>query len=338
MGTFYGRLDGYRERIRSFAIAGYLRFRSSFFLIAIILFIFYTVCIILSTTVNIWSPFLDSEVFNKGSERHPGQPPAEVPVIDVGKPVGNDSVIDFGKAVGNDSVIDLGKPVGNDSVIDQGNPLGKNPVVDLGYSKYQGNTGKDGVIQWLGIRYAAPPIGDLRFAPPKDPLEHGGIQKALKVRLVPSNSIDIPIDRSQRGNKCWGYRKHPDETGYDEDCLFLDVYVPSNVSTGSKLPVFFFIPAGGFNYNSGADTDRAGLVAASNGSIIVVTAHYRVGPYGFIASEEIQTSETASTNNGLKDQRKAMEWVQKHISKVRCTGITSCPRLINGSSAAIPVT
>lgn len=195
MGTFNGRCDGYRERIRSFAIAGYLRFRSSFFLIAIILLIFYTVCVILSTTVNIWSPFLDSEVSNKGSERHPGQAPAEVPVIDLGKPVGNDSVIDFGKPVGNGSVIDLGKPVGNDSVIDQGNssskdsgvdlgnPLGKDPVVDLGYSKYQGNTRKDGVTHWFGIRYAAPPIGDLRFAPPKDPLEHGGIQKALKVRL-----------------------------------------------------------------------------------------------------------------------------------------------------------
>jgi carboxylesterase type B len=89
--------------------------------------------------------------------------------------------------------------------------------------------------------------------------------------------------------------------------------------------VFFFILAGGFNNGAGSDADRSGLVAASNGSIIVVIAHYRVGPYGFIASKEIQASETASTNNGLKDQRKALEWVQKHISKVRCPGVTSCP-------------
>ena len=219
MGTFYRRCDGYRGRIRSFVIAGYLRFRSSFFLIAIILFVFYTVCVILSTTVNIWSPFLDSEVVNKGSERHPGQAPAEVPVIDSGKPVGGDSVVDHGKAVGNDSVIDHGRPVGNDSVIDVGKPvgndsmidlenssgrgpvvdlgnrLGKNPVINLGYSKYQGTTHKNGVTTWLGIRYAAPPIGDLRFAPPQNPPKHGGIQKADKVRLFPSNSKDIPIDR-----------------------------------------------------------------------------------------------------------------------------------------------
>jgi hypothetical protein len=205
MGTFYRRCDGYRECIRSFVIAGYLRFRSTFFLIATILFIFYTVCVILSKTANIWSPFLDSEVSNKGSEWHPGQAPAEVPVIDSGKPVGNDSVIDHGKAVGNDSVIDLGKPLGNDPkidlesssgkdpVVDLGYPLGKNPVINLGYSKYQGNTRKDGVTTWLGIRYAAPPIGDLRFAPPKDPPKHGGIQKADKVRLFLPIALTIPL-------------------------------------------------------------------------------------------------------------------------------------------------
>lgn len=66
MGTFYEGCDEYRERIRSFAIAGYLRFQSSFFLIAITLFIFCTVCVILSMTVNIWSPFLDSESFQQG--------------------------------------------------------------------------------------------------------------------------------------------------------------------------------------------------------------------------------------------------------------------------------
>jgi hypothetical protein len=195
MGTFNERCDGFREHIRSCTIAGYLRFRSSFSLIAIILFVFYTVCVILSTTVNTRGSFLDSEISNKGSEQHPGQAPAEVPVIDLGQPVGDDSVIDLGQPVANDSVIDLGKPVANDSVIDQGNPsskdpavnlgnpLGKNPVVDLGYSKYQGNTHDDGVTQWFGIRYAAPPIGDLRFAPPKDPPKHRGIQKAFKVRL-----------------------------------------------------------------------------------------------------------------------------------------------------------
>ena len=55
------------------------------------------------------------------------------------------------------------------------------PIVDLGYSAYQGNTYSDGVSQWLGIRYAAPPTGDLRFAAPQDPIENSTLQEAIKV-------------------------------------------------------------------------------------------------------------------------------------------------------------
>jgi carboxylesterase type B len=56
------------------------------------------------------------------------------------------------------------------------------------------------------------------------------------------------------------------------------------------------------------------LIKASGDNIVVVTFNYRVGPYGFLAGKEIETR--ASLNNGLKDQRKALEWVHKHISKV----------------------
>lgn len=129
--------------------------------------------------------------------------------------------------------------------------------------------------------------------------------------------IGMSIDSIlQHGKKCLEYRKSPDDPGFNEDCLFLDLYVPANATTGAKLPVLFNIPAGGFNYNAGADADRSGLIIASKGNIIVVRPHYRVGPYGFIASKEIRKSKNASTNNGLKDQRKALEWIQRHISKV----------------------
>jgi hypothetical protein len=63
--------------------------------------------------------------------------------------------------------------------------------------------------------------------------------------------------------------------------------------------------------------------------MVVVTFNYRVGPYGFLAGEEIEKG--ASLNNGLKDQRKALKWVQKHISKVGQLAIIprSSPRLIS---------
>ena len=64
----------------------------------------------------------------------------------------------------------------------QGKDTTLSATVDLGYSRYQGNSYSAGVSQWLGIRYAAPPIGDLRFAAPHDPAEDRALQKANKVR------------------------------------------------------------------------------------------------------------------------------------------------------------
>lgn len=103
-------------------------------------------------------------------------------------------------------------------------------------------------------------------------------------------------------------------SGTSEDCLFLDVYTPANAFTNSTLPVYVFLQGGGFNSNGNANYDGTGLIKASNDSIVIVTLGYRVSLYGFLASEEI--AGNGDTNNGLKDQRKALEWVQKHISQV----------------------
>jgi carboxylesterase type B len=105
--------------------------------------------------------------------------------------------------------------------------------------------------------------------------------------------------------------------GTSEDCLFLDVFTPGNATEDAGLPVFFWIQGGGFNANTNANYNGAGLIEASEFNIVVVTLNYRVGPYGFLASKEVEAE--ASLNNGLKDQIKALQWVQKHISKVRRT-------------------
>jgi len=74
---------------------------------------------------------------------------------------------------------------------------------------------------------------------------------------------------------------------------------------------YSFIQGGGFNTNSNANYNGSGLVLASDQNIIVVNFNYRVGPYGFLASSEVVKG--GSLNNGLKDQRKALQWVQKYI-------------------------
>lgn len=74
-----------------------------------------------------------------------------------------------------------------------------------------------------------------------------------------------------------------------------------------------FIHGGGFNSNSNPNLNGRGLIEASGNSIIVVTFNYRVGPWGFLAASS-STDDKPVANNGLRDQRKALEWVQKHIS------------------------
>ncbi|OTB00630.1 hypothetical protein M426DRAFT_324182 [Hypoxylon sp. CI-4A] len=167
------------------------------------------------------------------------------------------------------------------------------PSVDLSCNKYTGVSTPDGITKWLGIRYAAPPLGNLRFMPPEDP---------------PCSHSTLPADQS--GKICISTGSSPPSDGTSEDCLFIDVFAPTNATQESGLPVFFFIQGGGFNSDSNPNMDGTGLIVASAYSMVVVTFNYRVGPYGFITD-----GDKVKANNGLRDQRKAMEWVQKHITQ-----------------------
>jgi carboxylesterase type B len=171
-----------------------------------------------------------------------------------------------------------------------------NSFVALDYASYNGVSGDNGISKWLGIRYAAPPLGNLRFAEPQDP-----------------NHEFVPVDASNHGPICLDTKATLPDGKSSEDCLFLDVYAPSSATTRSKLPVYVFIQGGGFQANSNYNYDGTGLIQASNNGIVVVTLNYRVGPFGFLASKEV--AKGGSLNNGLKDQRKALQWVQKYISR-----------------------
>ncbi|RDL38909.1 Carboxylic ester hydrolase [Venustampulla echinocandica] len=165
-------------------------------------------------------------------------------------------------------------------------------TVDLGYSKYRGFNGPNGVSQWFGIRYAAPPVGDLRFRAPQDPAINTAVQEANKhgplCHTSPSNSLD---------------------TSKQEDCLFLDVYAPS--AGKGKHPVLVFFQGGGFNGLANPNQDATSLIKAGDHDMVVVTFNYRCGPYGFLASKEVKAD--GALNAGLLDQRKVLQWVQKHI-------------------------
>ena len=121
------------------------------------------------------------------------------------------------------------------------------PTVHLDYATYQGTANSDGVSSWKALRFAAPPLGALRFAAPQDPPNQGFVQ----ANTYPPVCL---------GTASSGALSSPPSNTSQEDCLFLNVFAPSNATRHSKLAVYFFIQGGGFNTNSNANYNGTGLI------------------------------------------------------------------------------
>lgn len=155
------------------------------------------------------------------------------------------------------------------------------------------------VKHFLGVAFAQPPVGPLRFAPPLTP-------------NYPAN-----VDASQYAPGC----KQPGIPS-SEDCLYLNVWVPNTAPPAGGFPVIHYIHGGGFLTGSGSEIDGAQLVAA-NSSVIVVASNYRLGLFGYLSiagakneSSMLFGTEIPTTGaSGLLDQRAALQWTQSYISK-----------------------
>lgn len=99
-----------------------------------------------------------------------------------------------------------------------------------------------------------------------------------------------------------------------EDCLYLDVFAPSDATQASKLPVWFFIQGGGYAGNTDDNFNGTEIIRQSGHKMIFVQINYRVGSFGFLAGEEIRRD--GDLNAGLLDQRKALQWVHRYIHLV----------------------
>ncbi|KAM3445932.1 hypothetical protein NHJ13734_000109 [Beauveria thailandica] len=167
-------------------------------------------------------------------------------------------------------------------------------IVTLPYAKYNGLVLSNGVTQWLGMRYAAPPIGDRRFRPPEEPLSETGIQEA-KVH----------------GDRCLVTGRPARDPGHSEDCLFINVQAPTHAKGNSRLPVFVYLRGDGYNNTlTDANINATGLMVQNDNDFIVVTLNHRLGPYGFLTRGDGMTS-----NNGIRDQIKALDWVTRFIRR-----------------------
>lgn len=152
----------------------------------------------------------------------------------------------------------------------------------------------EGVRQYLGIPYAAAPVGDLRWAPPQA-----------------AESWDQPLDATSFGSSCPQVDSVISAESTNEDCLFLNVYVPEKADTQDRLPVMMWIHGGGLNQGAASDYDMSDL--ALTGNLVVVSINYRLGVYAYYALPELLESDPA-VNFGLQDHQAAMQWIQNNIA------------------------
>lgn len=148
----------------------------------------------------------------------------------------------------------------------------------------------DGVDRFLGIPYAAPPVGSRRWQPP-----------------APASAWSGPRSAATYGSRCL---QSPTSTGpgMSEDCLYLNVYAPER-RTNRPLPVMFWIHGGGFSSGAGDVYDGSQIAKAEN--VVVVTINYRLGVFGFLDVPGL--SRQGAGNYGLLDQEAALRWTQRNI-------------------------
>ena len=165
----------------------------------------------------------------------------------------------------------------------------------------------DGVDKFLGIPYAAPPVGSLRWRPPQAPAPWHGVRSAT---TLPPACPQLANSNGPRSE--------------NEDCLYLSVYVPQGQRRAGDagrhdgpdrgLPVLFWIHGGGLTTGTGNQHD--GTLMATTNHIIVVSINYRLGVLGFLAlpSLSAEASDHASGDYGLLDQEAALRWTRANIA------------------------
>ena len=166
----------------------------------------------------------------------------------------------------------------------------------------RGLVGEDGLKQYHHIPYAAAPTGNRRWAPPAPVEPWEGVRDAS----VPGPKCMQP---SGQGGSFYGEADF--ETS--EDCLVVNVWTRA-AHEGEALPVMVWIHGGALV--TGAGSDYPGELLSSKG-VVLVTANYRLGPFGFVALPELSAEHPrgVSGNQGFRDQVAALEWVRNNIAR-----------------------
>ena len=173
-------------------------------------------------------------------------------------------------------------------------------------------------VAFLGVPYAAPPVGNLRWKPPQPVMKWSGTRNATQF-----GAACPQLPASWFPHLAWS-----------EDCLYLNVWTPQ-LSPSSKLPVLVYFH-GGSNTQGYSQMTPLGPALSPLG-VVVVSANYRLGPFGFLAHPALtaESSHHSSGNYGLLDQLQALKWVHENIS--RFGGDPSQVTVIGQSAGAVDI-
>ncbi|MEI8254992.1 MAG: carboxylesterase/lipase family protein [Deltaproteobacteria bacterium] len=169
------------------------------------------------------------------------------------------------------------------------------PTVTLAEGTVQGSRGT-GYLEFLGIPYAQPPVGALRWRPPVPVTHWDGTRDATVAPPMCPQRLLASISGQ-------------------EDCLYVNVHVPDPAP--HNAPVVVWIHGGAFVVGEGLQTDRGtrGDVLAATRGVVVVSMNYRLGPLGFAAHAALTTEGGGHSGNyGLLDQVAALQWVRDHAA------------------------
>ena len=155
----------------------------------------------------------------------------------------------------------------------------------------------DGLETFLGIPFARPLVGELRWQPPQ-PMD---AWSALDATTHQNRCLQTPYPEVLSGFELFGEES--------EDCLYLNIYTPGHAG---KRPVMVWIHGGAYMQGSANEYDGSRLAAEND--VVVVCINYRLGIFGYFDLSRYGTQYTGSANLGFQDQQAALRWVQENIS------------------------
>lgn len=191
--------------------------------------------------------------------------------------------------------------------------MAASPIVSTEAGAYAGRP-SGGVLRFLGIPYARPPVGARRWQPPQPPEAFTGVRAAHRhgASCPQPPGGDAPFRAAARLAEVDERHVSIDLGPTDEDCLYLNVWTPA--ADSARRPVLVWIHGGASVWGTGSAAVFDGTVLAREQDAVVVTIHYRLGVFGFLAHPRLVNGDHGGGNLGLLDMVAALRWVRGSIA------------------------